>query len=153
MCQHQNFENMKETSRVERKSRLMPTARGVLNRLLIRNTRVDSEETRVLFCTGLFPGRPPIAKIMTYNWCGYPTAWRSVLLPRVRLTFRTNHATGLLSCGDQTRKRVLNTTQPLPRSDGMICLLALFSIVYYLYLTLTEGFPCFFLSCKANAMV
>jgi len=38
---------MKEISRVERKRILMSTTRGVLNRLLIRNTRVDSEETRV----------------------------------------------------------------------------------------------------------
>jgi hypothetical protein len=29
----------------------MPTARGVLNRLLIRNARVDREETRVHVCS------------------------------------------------------------------------------------------------------
>lgn len=42
---------MEEMSRVEKKGRLMPTAHGVLNLLLIRNTRVDSEGTRVHVCS------------------------------------------------------------------------------------------------------
>jgi len=49
---------MKEVSRVERKSRLMPTARGVLSRSLIRNTRVDSKEARVHVCSHVVQKSP-----------------------------------------------------------------------------------------------
>jgi len=111
---------MKEMIRVEKKRDLCQQPVGF--------STVYSSTTRVLTARRhVYTSVPRLSTSRQNNdvlliWIS--NAWRSVLLHGVRSPVRTTHAIELFSCGDRTRNGGLNTAQPLPRSDGMIYLLA-----------------------------